>query len=42
MDGWVEDVMNSRQCLLELWKMPRSVESFFVFLGVIRIRDDEK
>lgn len=33
--------MNPRQCLLELWRMPRSVESFFVFLGVIRIRYDE-
>lgn len=42
MDGWAEDVMNPRQCLLELWKMPRSVESFFVFLGVIRIRYDKK
>lgn len=24
-DGWVEDVMNPRQCPLELWKLPRSV-----------------
>lgn len=30
-DGWVEDVMNPRQCLLELWNMPRSIDSFFVF-----------
>lgn len=33
MDGWVKDVMNPRQCLLELWKMPRSVESFSVVFG---------